>query len=615
MAAILRRPRLPLYAALTVSLILAGCSLLKPQQTPEDKQERALHLASDGRHAEAAQVYAELSLEQPANHDNYALLSAEQWVAAGNLEAAKQSFATVTADARAKLPTARALVAAEIAYAENDGALAIRELDQIALPTTADQAQNYWWIRGRSAFLTGHPVEGTRALVERERWLSDPAGLRANRAELFKLVRGAAERGQSLKPPPKSDPIVVGWLELGPVAVGLDRDPMRAAAGLANWKRQFPQHPANDSVLAMASTQIAAATEFPNQIALLLPLSGRAEAVGVAVRDGFIAAYLEQDPATRPRLKIYDVAADSVGSAYTRAIAEGAGFIVGPLTKEDVATVAPLSDGRTSVLALNFLGDSASTPRNFYQFALLPEDEARIVARRAVADGRLNGVMIVPVGEWGNRVAAAFADELSQHGGAVLDSQHYDAAQVDFSDIIKQVLQVHVVKGEPSTHRADAAFIFVVAATAGTARQILPQLKFHYAGDVPVYSTSDSFEPDPTANSDLDGMLFPDMPWMVADDPVTAQIRDGVRAAWPARTARRDRLYAFGFDAYRLVPALRSKSPAGASEISGVTGKLHLDDRNRIHRDLDWAQIRNGVPTAVPSGTPGGAPSGAPSGL
>jgi outer membrane PBP1 activator LpoA protein len=75
---------------------------------------------------------------------------------------------------------------------------------------------------------------------------------------------------------------------------------------------------------------------------------------------------------------------------------------------------------------------------------------------------------------------------------------------------------------------------------------------------------------------------------------VTAQIRDAVRAAWPARTARRDRLYAFGFDAYRLMPALRAKS--GAGDIPGVTGKLHLDDHNRVHRDLDWVQIRNGEP-------------------
>jgi uncharacterized protein len=597
MAAISRRPRLLPYAALTLALMLAACSLVKPVQTPEDKQERALRLVHDGKHAEAAQAYAELAELEPANHDNYALLSAEQWLAAGNTAAAKQSFATVSPEARTRLPAARALVAAEIAYAENDGARAIRELDQIPVPSSADQAQNYWWIRGRSAFLTAHPVEGTRALVERERWLTDPAALRANRTELYNRIRSAAEHGQSLKAPPKTDPIVVGWLDLGPIAVALARDPMRATAALAGWKRQFPQHPAND-VLAATSTQIAAATEFPDQIALLLPLSGRAEAVGVAVRDGFIAAYLEQDPASRPRLRIYDVAAATVSGAYSQAIADGAGFIVGPLTKEDVAAVAPLSGGRTPVLALNFLADSISPPRNFYQFALSPEDEARSVARRVVADGRRNGVAIVPANDWGNRVAAAFADELTLLGGSVLDSQRYDTSQVDFSDVIKQALQVRAVKGEPTTHRTDAAFVFVAAGSPGTARQILPQLKFHYAGDVPVYSTSDSFEPDATANSDLDGMLFADMPWMIANDPVTAQIRDGVRAAWPARTARRDRLYAFGFDAYRLVPALRSKTSA-AADIAGVTGKLHLDEHNRIRRELDWTQIRNGQPNGL----------------
>src|SRR5258708_598210 len=380
--------------------------------------------------------------------DDYGLLGAEQWLGAGNIAAAKQAFAAVSADARTRLPTERALVAAEIAYAENDPARAIRELDQIAVPTSADLAQNYWWIRGRSAFLTGHPIEGTRALVEPERWLTDPAGLRANRDELFSTSRAAAEHGQSLKAPPNTDRIVVGWLELGPVAVGLARDPIRGAAALANWKRLFPQHPANDSVLAMASTQIAAATEFPDQIALLLPLSGRGEPVGVAVRDGFIAAYLEQAPATRPRLKIYDVAAESVGSAYTQAVTEGAGFVVGPLTKEHAAAVVPLSDGRTPVLALNFLGESVNPPHNFYQFSLLPDDEARMVARRVVADGRPNGVAIVPGSEWGNRVAAAFADELSHLGGTVLDSQRYETSQVDFSDVIKRVLQVHAVKGE-----------------------------------------------------------------------------------------------------------------------------------------------------------------------
>jgi outer membrane PBP1 activator LpoA protein len=598
MAVISRRPRLTLCTILTLSLIAAACSLVKPVETPVDKQTQARTLAGEGKHAEAAQIYAELASQAPAEHDNYDLLSAEQWAAAGNIAEAKRALAAVSAEARTTLAASRALVAAEIALAENDGARAIRELDAIGVPTAADLAQNYWYIRGRGSFLTGHPVDGIRAFVERERYLTDTAGLRASREELFNAIRAAAGRGQSLQAPPKTDPVVAGWLQLGPVALELQRDPMHARAALDNWRRLYPQHPANESVLALAQSQIAVATEFPDQIALLLPLSGRAEAVGVAVRDGFVAGYLEQEAASRPRLKIYDVAAETVTGAYQHAIQDGAGFVVGPLTKEDVAAIVPLSAGRTPVLALNFLTDSVTASHDFYQFALLPEDEARIVARRLVADGKLTGVAILPDGEWGSRVGAAFADELTHLGGTVLDSGRYESGRADFSDVIKQTLQIHGAKGEPATHRSDAAFVFV-AGTPSIERLMVSQLKFHYAGDVPVYSTSDSFEPDPGANGDLDGLYFPDMPWMVSADPVTGRIRDAVRGAWPSRTARRDRLYAFGFDAYRLVPALRSKSLSGTNEIAGVTGKLHLDDHNRIRRELDWAQIKNGVPAAL----------------
>ena len=81
--------------------------------------------------------------------------------------------------------------------------------------------------------------------------------------------------------------------------------------------------------------------------------------------------------------------------------------------------------------------------------------------------------------------------------------------------------------------------------------------------------------------------------------PHPAQIRDAVHSAWPARTTRLDRLYAFGFDAYRLVPALRSNSISDTSSISGVSGKLSLDAHNRIRRELDWVQIKNGTPAPL----------------
>src|SRR5450432_3988086 len=135
MAAISRRPRLARYAVLAVSLIGAACSLVKPTETTVDKQEHAARLAHDGKHAEAARLYADLAMQLPVEGDNYELLSAEQWAAAGNIAAARQALAQVSPEARTKLATPRALVAAEIAYAENDPTRAIRELDQIPVPT------------------------------------------------------------------------------------------------------------------------------------------------------------------------------------------------------------------------------------------------------------------------------------------------------------------------------------------------------------------------------------------------------------------------------------------------------------------------------------------------
>ncbi len=597
MAVISRRPRLAAYAVVAGSLIAAACSLVKPLETSADKQAQAAKLAAEGNHVAAAQAYAALAAEPAADHDSYQLLSAEQWAAAGKVEQAQQALERVSADARTTLATSRALVAAEVALAENDGIRANRELDSIGVPAAPELAQNYWYIRGESHFLTAQPVEGTTAFIERERYLSDTGSLRASRDELYSKLREAAQHGQLPRSMPQADSVVAGWLALAPVAVELQRDPVHAAAALDNWKRLFPGHPAGDSVVSQPRSQIVAANSLPQQIALLLPLSGRAEAAGIAVRDGFIAAYFDQDPASRPRLKVYDVAAEPVATAYQRAMTEGASFVVGPLTKEDVAAVAPLSAGRAPVLALNFLNDSITAGQNFYQFALLPEDEARMVARRLVADGKLSGVAIVPEGEWGSRVGSAFADELSQLGGTVLDSGRYFPGRPDFSGVIKQTLQIHGAKGEPASHRGDASFVFV-AGTPAAARLVVSQLKFHYAGDLPVYSTSDSFEPDPAANNDLDGLHFPDMPWMVSEDPATGRIRNAVRGAWPARTARRDRLYAFGFDAYRLVPALGSDSSVQTVEVDGVTGKLHVDEHNRVRRSLDWAQIRNGVPGA-----------------
>ena len=204
MAAICSRPRLALAAALWLFLLMPACSLVRPEQAaPPSGAEQAQRLVVAGKHAEAAQAYADLASRTPADRDNYELLSAEQWVLANNLDQARQAFAAVSPEARTTMPASRALVAAEIALAERDGAGAIRELDTIPVPTSPQLAQSYWWLRGKAAFLSGHPVEGTRAFVERERYIADradPAGeprgaarAASRRGSARRLAQGSAE--------------------------------------------------------------------------------------------------------------------------------------------------------------------------------------------------------------------------------------------------------------------------------------------------------------------------------------------------------------------------------------------------------------------------------------
>jgi outer membrane PBP1 activator LpoA protein len=181
-----------------------------------------------------------------------------------------------------------------------------------------------------------------------------------------------------------------------------------------------------------------------------------------------------------------------------------------------------------------------------------------------------------------------------------------DPAQTDYSEEVQQILRITDSRArykrlesilgtklafEPR-RRSDLEFIFAPA-QAGTERLLRPQLRFHYAGDVATYATSDAFEPDTRANQDLEGLMFPDMPWILGGDLAEA-VRAAVRDAWPSGGPRRGRLFAFGFDAYRLAVALRGTATPNSVNIQGLTGRLTVDNERRIHRDLNWAQIHDG---------------------
>jgi len=154
--------------------------------------------------------------------------------------------------------------------------------------------------------------------------------------------------------------------------------------------------------------------------------------------------------------------------------------------------------------------------------------------------------------------------------------------------------------------RQDAEFIFLAAA-AGPARLLKSQLKFHYSGDLPAYSTSMVNSLDGRSNSDLNGIMFADTPWLVDPQPWIRFLPQTYSELWPEER-RLGRLHAMGYDAYTLIASLYASRGRTFPDLDGATGELFLDQNGRVHRRLAWAQFQRGEAVALPNQEEVGGP-------
>jgi outer membrane PBP1 activator LpoA protein len=592
------------------ALALTGCPSITRQVELPPSVDRAEALAHQGDQGGAAKVYEALAEQNSgADRNEFVFRATRAYLAARLPDEAARVLATVQQPLNAKQNQQYAFLDVDITLARGQGAQAWQKVSAMPVPATISEAAEYFRIRQQAAFAAGRPADAVAAEISAEPWLSNAQELRQGRVNLLGELRDANDHGVKIDPRASNDPVVRGWLELGPLAALAARNPNSAIPEIEAWRARNPNHPAAEIVRTqLLGAQLGQPLETAEaHIALLLPISGRTAAAATQVRDGFMTAYYQSAPAQRPRVRVYDTGeGGGIADAITRATQEGAEFIVGPLTREEVVAAADLASPHPPILALNFLPSERPAPTTFYQYALSPEDEARLAARRILDDGHRHGVAIVPSGDWGIRVLAAFKQELEAGGGSLFAATTVDTAQTDYSDPVMQILRISDSRArhkrlesilgtklefEPR-RRADLEFIFAPG-QASMERLLRPQLRFHYAGDVPTYATSDAFEPDTRSNQDLEGLMFPDMPWMLGGDLADA-VRAAVRDAWPNGGPRRGRLFAFGFDSYRLAIALRARGVSNPVSIEGLTGHLNLDADRRVHRDLNWAQIHDG---------------------
>ena len=623
-------------ALIALGLLIAGCST---NSRPPASLERAAALSARGDHAAAAREYEVLSAQARGTALNPVLMSAaKEWLRANDAGAAEAAIARLAMPLESDQPSMRSLLLAEAALLRGEASRGWELLSGVGTPVGAARIDEYHALRQRLALATNRPLQAIRSQVDRETVAADAAATQQMRQDFLRELIAAVDRGITLDPRVAGrDAAARGWLEAAPLAARVARAPKESNVGItAAWRQRHPNHPATAALASLGqssstnappdsssiATDSAATPRIPTatssllplgrsmprvaHVAVLLPLSGRNGALGAQIREGVLAAYFSEPESMRTPLRFYDTARQSVAEAFTAAMQGGAVSVIGPLARDEVLAVttsATVAEAPT-VIALNALPTGQTVPPNVRQFALSPEDEARAVARRALAEGRRRAVALVPSGDWGARVLQAFRDELDAGGGALLGAETLpgrdlgNAAQsllrIDSSIARHRRLQsvLDMPLAFQPRRRADVDFIFMPG-PAATLRQWRPQLRFQGLGDLPAYATSDAF--DGRVGDELQGLVFPDIDWMIAPQaPLVATLRASTQDAL-ADSAQRNRFFALGHDAWMLQVALRSgRSPSIGAPMTGAVGTLFVDDEGRVQRSLRFAQFDDG---------------------
>jgi len=403
-----------------------------------------------------------------------------------------------------------------------------------------------------------------------------------------------------------------GWYSLAAINKNNQIDLEQQREQLQQWLGVWRQHPAHDNLPNDLRLLQSLIEQQPQQVALLLPMQGKLAEAGEAVRDGFYAAYYEalSNGRNTPEVRQYDSSGDAI-TAYQQAVADGADLVIGPIDKEKVTEISLMPSLEVPVLSLNYPDTPPAEPlKGFYQFGLAVEDEARQVARQAFLEGHRQAMVIIPSQEWSERSARAFTDEWEKLGGAVVNRTQFQTG-ANYSGLVKDAMlieqsqirtrEMQELLGIPlqssPRSRSDVDMIFLIADPV-QARQIKPTFAFHYAGKIPVYSTSQVYsgQPNPKADRDLNGIRFNTMPWLF---DTTSREKQAV-AQHTKSAAVYGRLHALGADAFRLYARLPQLENVPDMRIYGATGALHMLSDRRIEREQIWVRFRNGEAQPLP---------------
>ena len=591
-------------------LMLTGCATTPSQQHLSlDETLHAKSLSQQGQYKQAASLYQSLALSKPTHQDQFNLLASEAFIQSGNSQSALShatsiNSAALSADQRNRLN----LLFAQIYLSNGEAELALNQLSIIQPYNLKTSSQIVFYQSLAFAYsLTGDQLSSAQARIQLSPLLQTQDQQYKNNQVILNTLSLLPVQtlilGQAAAPD-----VLGGWMALTRLlkVSRTKQSPAKFQTSLNEWQRTFYNHPANNHFLQNYLQGASNNFKLPAAIAIFLPESGRFAVAANIIKEGFLAAYQQPTTSFQPSIRFYDSSTNSPVSLYHQALSEGAELIIGPLSKENIQTLALTTDLTVPVLALNHIQNLVKN--NLFQFGLSPIDETQQMANKASEENFEKALLLTPNTSKGQRIAEYLTESWLQSGNFVLESQSYNAKDNDYSKPITDLLNLDESKyrhqklqrflakeiGFTERRRQDVDVIFL-SANVKVARSIYPQLRFYRATRIPVIATPQVYSgtPSPSQDIDLDNITFCDIPWLFPEIYTGDLSKESLRDIWQPVPNKYLRLVALGLDAFNIIPHIESMP---TTPFDGATGSLSINTENKITRQLNCAKFVNGIP-------------------
>ena len=378
------------------------------------------------------------------------------------------------------------------------------------------------------------------------------------------------------------------------------------------WRSANPTHLANKQPPSETSNR----PDEPRTIALLLPQNGPLAEASRAIRDGFVAAYWstqltdEFEAHRQQKILVYDTFGNTMADVVSRAQADGAQILLGPLSKSNVQSMGTLKTAIPTI-ALNRVNPTLQPKRTeargpngrIPQLSLAVEDEAVELAKRISNEGSTRIIVFRDRTSWSNRAYAAFAASIS-NSVEIVSLTTFDDLK-DVTNAVGRALDIdaslmrhtnvqRLVRREIEFVPRRRSDIHAVVGLVGSREyaSLVAALDFHFGSDIPLFATSAAVRSDVPIKK-KNGTRFVALPLTL----FSFRLRHDLENAFPV-AKQNPSFYALGIDAYRLANQFE-RLMAGVS-IPATTGNLKLSRNNLIQRVPAWGQITNNSRIARP---------------